>query len=554
MHRPTRILVTLALLTTIALPATARAQSTPPKVKVVLQSADALLKDIKLILDLTSPAEQKQWANIKGIIDTFLFGIDQTKPIGFTITLKEGDDDYYLALPITNLKEFISDNLGGFDITARKITTSSYKLLEQKKPVGYMRYQKRYVTIDVDRTAANAVFNGPVAAAALLAKQHSLSATVKNKPDEIEGRRAAFTKVKTNLLAAVKPRTNETPEQLALRRETLALQLREGERFFAESETLSLGFRLDPKTKQAHLDINLAALPDTDLDKAINELANTPSHFANVSRADDSILSFRINHPLDAFRRASLQSVLAATQKAIQANIAGTASATDAQKAASNTALNTVVTVIQSTLAKGLLDAFIQVTPTPAGGNVMVAGIRTNQGQQLRAALVAIPDSTEPTDVQLDSEKIGDVTLHVVTVPAKLRADFASIFGDATTMLVGTSDNAAWCAAGPGALEALKAAIDEQAAQPAPDKADPAFFDLAIQLGPWIQALDKRMGTAGEVDDRKLAIKAFADGQDTLELKLQRVDNRVVGRTTLGTGVLRFLGKKVAEFSKENLE
>ncbi len=553
-HRPTRILVTLALLTTIALPATARAQSTPPKVKVVLQSADALLKDIKLILDLTSPAEQKQWANIKGIIDTFLFGIDQTKPIGFTITLKEGDDDYYLALPITNLKEFISDNLGGFDITARKITTSSYKLLEQKKPVGYMRYQKRYVTIDVDRTAANAVFNGPVAAAALLAKQHSLSATVKNKPDEIEGRRAAFTKVKTNLLAAVKPRTNETPEQLALRRETLALQLREGERFFAESETLSLGFRLDPKTKQAHLDINLAALPDTDLDKAINELANTPSHFANVSRADDSILSFRINHPLDAFRRASLQSVLAATQKAIQANIAGTASATDAQKAASNTALNTVVTVIQSTLAKGLLDAFIQVTPTPAGGNVMVAGIRTNQGQQLRAALVAIPDSTEPTDVQLDSEKIGDVTLHVVTVPAKLRADFASIFGDATTMLVGTSDNAAWCAAGPGALEALKAAIDEQAAQPAPDKADPAFFDLAIQLGPWIQALDKRMGTAGEVDDRKLAIKAFADGQDTLELKLQRVDNRVVGRTTLGTGVLRFLGKKVAEFSKENLE
>ncbi len=67
-HRPTRILVTLALLTTIALPATARAQSAPPKVKVVLQSADALLKDIKLILDLTSTTEQKQWDNINDII------------------------------------------------------------------------------------------------------------------------------------------------------------------------------------------------------------------------------------------------------------------------------------------------------------------------------------------------------------------------------------------------------------------------------------------------------------------------------------------------------
>jgi len=551
-HRPTRILVTLALLTTLALPAPARAQSTPPEVKIVLQSTDAALKDIKLLLDLTSKVEQKQWINVKDVIETFLFGIDTKKPVSINVILDSKEEEFHFVLPVSNLKKFIANNLEGFDYTVRKISPTLYRLSENKKILAYMRYQNSYVTIDGNRNHVNAVFNPTAATAALLAKQHTLSATIKNSADGQDARRDKIVEIKNNLLAAIKPRKNETREQIALRRELTELLWGEAGRFFAESEALSLGFRIDRKTKQAHLDIDLVALSDTDLEKAINDLANTPSHFTNVSRADDSILSFRINHPLDAFRRTSLQAVLAAIQQASQAEIDRTASATDAQKANSKTALNSVVTVIQSTLAKGLLDAFIQVTPTATGAHVMVAGIRTHKGQQLRAALVALPNSTAPTNVQLDSETIGDVTLHVVTVPAKLRADFASIFGDATTLLVGTSDNAAWCAAGPGALEALKAAINEQADQPAPDKSDPTFFDLAIKLSPWIQALDKRMGTKGEVSDRKLAIKAFAGGQDTLELKLQRVDNRVVGRTTLGTGVLRFLGKKFAEFSKEN--
>jgi len=37
-------------------------------------------------------------------------------------------------------------------------------------------------------------------------------------------------------------------------------------------------------------------------------------------------------------------------------------------------------------------------------------------------------------------------------------------------------------------------------------------------------------------------------------LQLRREGNRVVGHTTLGTGILRFLGKKMAQFSKDNFE
>ena len=555
MPRLTRILYSLALVFALALPGTTRAQDAAPKVKITLESANQVLADLKLLSDLTTKTEQKQWNNIEAIIDTFLFGIDKTKPIGVTVTFNGAEEEIGFALPVSNFKEFVRNNLGGFDINTRKIAPGLYRLSEKKKTLAYMRYQKRYVTINNKRALVNAVYVAKKATAALLAKKHSLAATIRNKAGGEAARRKSFGLIRKNLIAAVKARKNESAEELALRREVLGFQLGEAERFVAESESLDLGFRVDPKTKQATLDIDLAAIPDSELDKSIRGLAVTPSHFANVPRDKASILAFRVHHPLDKFRRASLQLVLAATHKATQAEISRTPSVTDAQKAASTKALNSLVAVVQTTLAKGLLDGFVQVRPAQGGANVLVAGIRTDQGQQIRNALKAIPQSTVPTDVDLNSEEISGISIHVVTVPAKLKGDFAAIFGNEKTLLIGTSNNAAWCAAGPGALKALKDAITAQA-KPAPnkDKASPLVVDLAITVGPWIKALHRRMGTKGDVEDRKLAIKAFAQGQDTVTLQLRREGNRVVGHTTLGTGILRFLGKKMAQFSKENFE
>ena len=52
----------------------------------------------------------------------------------------------------------------------------------------------------------------------------------------------------------------------------------------------------------------------------------------------------------------------------------------------------------------------------------------------------------------------------------------------------------------------------------------------------------------------EVTIAAFAEGHDTVELRLSRKGPRVTGRISLGTDILRFLGKKLAEFSKENFE
>mgnify|MGYP001181162798 CR=1 FL=1 len=552
----------LALL--LGLPRVAVAQEDPvksaPTVHAVLQSADGILVDLKTLLDLTSPTEKKQWENVEGIIETFLFGIDRTKPVGVEIILGGDEERFRFALPIDNLKTFVDENLGGFEITSRRIGNGLYRLSEQKDTLGYMRVAKGYATISEQRAEVSVAVTPQAKMPELLAKRYGLAARISNKAGGEAARRRAFQPVRRNLLAATKAKKGESADSLAFRKTFLGFELSEAERFFAESQSLTTGLKLDKQAKAAFIDIDLTALAGSSLDKSIKELGTSPSHFHSVPRSDDAILSGRLHHPLDAFRRTGLTAVLASARAAIHDEIQQKAEATDAQKAASIKLLDTVVAVTQSGLDKGYLDSFLDVRPAPTGNHVMVGAIRTVQGARLREALAAAPASTLAANVTLDTEKAGNVQIHSIAVPATYQSDFESLFGKSNTLLIGTSDDAAWCAAGPGALEALKTAIAAQATvQDA--KADPVFVDLQVKLGPWLKLLDARLadakpGTpaAESAADRKLALSAFAAGGDTLGLQLRRKGDGVVGRTTLGTGVLRFLGKVIAKFSKENFE
>jgi len=551
--RTTRILSSLLLLTIFALPRVARAQESAPKVSAVFHSAKRILTDLKLLSDLTTKTEQKQWENIEAIIETFLFGIDRRKPLGIQVILDGDEERFQFALPLTSLKEFVDENLGGFEISARRIGTGLYRLSEQKETLGYMRHSKGYVSISEQRAEVATVPDPRSTMAALLAKKYSLSATINNSAGQQAARRKSFRPIRENLLAAVKAKKGEAADDLALKKELLQFELGEAERFLVESKSLTAGFYVNPETTQAILDIDLTAIADTGLAKSIQGLSTTPSHFAGIPRAKTAILSGRIHHPLDSFRQTGLQGVLTAARNAIHGDIQRKAAATDAQKAASTEVLDTVVAVMQSALTKGLLDGFVEVRPAEGGVNVMVAGIRTVEGQRLRAALAAIPNSTFATDVTLDSTKAGEVTIHQVTVPADLHTDFAALFGDSQIILVGTSADAAWCAAGPGAIDALKAAITSRA-DSANEKVDPVFVDLAIKVGPWLKVLDNQLAADEASADRKMALKAFAQGKDMVQLQLWREGTRVLGRTTLGTGILRFFGKQMAKFSKENFE
>jgi hypothetical protein len=82
----------------------------------------SLKADLKSVLDLTLPAEQTQWENIEGYIDTFSIGIDEARPVYVNILTGVKPNAILLWIPLTAkqqlFKEF-RENLEslGYEVT-----------------------------------------------------------------------------------------------------------------------------------------------------------------------------------------------------------------------------------------------------------------------------------------------------------------------------------------------------------------------------------------------------------------------------------------------------
>ena len=71
------------LLTTAFGPAAAAIAQSPQDARITISHPGfgSLKADLKTLIDLTLPAEQSQWENIEGYIDTFAIGIDDGRPV-----------------------------------------------------------------------------------------------------------------------------------------------------------------------------------------------------------------------------------------------------------------------------------------------------------------------------------------------------------------------------------------------------------------------------------------------------------------------------------------
>lgn len=72
-----------------------------------------LKKDLKSLLDLGTPAEQKQWSNIEDFIDTFVAGIDGSRPFQVQLLAGMTPSGYLTALPLDGGFQTFRDNVEG---------------------------------------------------------------------------------------------------------------------------------------------------------------------------------------------------------------------------------------------------------------------------------------------------------------------------------------------------------------------------------------------------------------------------------------------------------
>lgn len=542
----------LILLIGFFIPKTVIAESaSAPNISLVQISADGMIADLKyLVLDLAN--DKKGWSNLDELIPTFLDGIDQTRPMRIDILLGENQQERYrLILPISDLKDF-RNNLEVFEISSKKQRNGPYKL--GNLFVGFMKYLKnfKYVIISEKLDEVDAIKDPLQRVQELLNKKYDFSALITNEKEGVDARKKTMDNTRKQLLAAIKKKKDESKSAFDLRKLAFTHQMDELERLFSEAQKMILGWTTDTAKNEGRFEFTLNAIEGTSLENSIKEFAKTPSYFVNVPVKQDGILNGRIIHPLDKMRKENISAFYKLLLPSLQERITNNKDLSEEQKTAGNKVAELVIQMLDAGREASLIDAFIDTNSSGDGQYAMLGGIRSKDGAKLKEIIELLPKLLIKQTVELDVVKEDNLNIHKIVINEKYQAGFYDLFGSGEALYFGSTPEALWMAAGPKAIERIKAATKLVAEAP-PKEVSPNVIELNVKVLPWLKMVNKLRGDKGNPKMREMAITSLSSTDDAFKLVMKRKDDTIDGQATLDKGILKFIGKIIAKFSKETL-
>lgn len=560
-----------------------------PEIRAALLSGDELTADLKFLSELAGPQGVRGWKLLESFLAEIFAGTDTSKPAIFEIQVTPTGSDVRAYFPLQvvpgkPLGEKFLRNIDGIGIKSKKLVANFYQLGGGEKEIagsafnGFLRILAtpiNFAAIAKKRALLPANLGDPMkdkVVAELLAKKYDVGLLLKNdKADaaSIKARAADFQKVKDELNAGLKQAADALPEEFAVQKAFLDHNLGELSRFVSESSELTLGWTTDAPKKEARLDLELEAIPGTDLDASAKLLGQAPGMFSGVPRSKDAIFSGRIHFPLDGFRKSNFLGAMPLFRASADAKIAASKVHTDDQKAARKQAWKIWFDMLEDGANEGVLDGLVEVSQATGEKANLVFALKAKDGNAVKGILEQLPKINDGYKVQFDVEKVGDYAIHTLAIP-DTNEDVELLFGKGVSVHIAAGPKAWWVAIGPKSLDPLKKAIADSA-QPNAALAS-NFLTLFYRVGPWLELVDARrvrldakpsdvkLSDADLKDKkerathRKLALEILKKGKDTIETKLDAKNGRVTGSTRFDEGILEFIGSEIAKFSNETLK
>jgi len=533
-----------------------------PEIRGVLANSQLVIDRLETAMNLTTPNEKKQFQTLKDFIEVFLIGVDVNKPVRMDVLTSKNDTSYRLDVPVLNNKfqDFWKQNLVplGIPVQGYAKEPGLFRLGGNAGAAftGFMLYDPKqragYATIVEDAKQLPAR-TGPDPAAGvqdLLQANFDAALRLQNKAEGVDQRHAHFAKQKDKVLGKLKRDTDESASDFNLRKFAAGIQFDESERLYSEAKDVLFGAMVDPAKAQAKGTFRLEALPDTSLDKAVALLGQNPSRFAGIPRGEGAATTGRINFALDEFRQQHLVELNAKLRENEVEEVDENKDWSAEEKEAGKQFLNGFFDLIDEGLKAGVIDGFIEMTKGENNVYTVVGGLKSPDATKWVPVFAIMPKLHNGPAYKENVGEHADVTFHEITLTQEQHPDFVELFGDGR-LLFGTSKTALWYAAGPNAEETLKKSIDQAAEE---GQADPAFVSFRGELLPGLRILDRRLGTSGFDKFRNLALEAFKDGDGRTTIELVRNGNAIDGSLLLEKGILRLVGKALADFSAQNLE
>ncbi|MFM9964380.1 MAG: hypothetical protein ACKV2Q_24525 [Planctomycetaceae bacterium] len=465
-------------------------------------------------------------------------GFDKDKPFGMLIFLRPGllPQPYPVTfVPVKHLADAIGTVSSG-PFKVKKVDDTHYDLIAGNQTF-YARLAGDYAWIATQADQLDYDFPDPLTITKRLADRYDVAIEF-NLTQVPEGMKHIFLDfLRASTETAIQQRDGEPNTAYQLRRLNALDTLDWLDQLLLQGERLTLGAKVDPKSKYATIELDVLAKRDSAFAKSLQDVAARPSYFANVVE-DDVPLTFSLSAMMTPQNQKRFAEFFEEAEQDIAGRLANVLEGkpaieakkpenaapppADAPKATGlpkskrgssgkppkakipvPPALHDVFESLRATAKTGHVDFFVQfIADSKSDGApqfTLLGGAKIADGTKFASGATEIlrqlKDRPGMARMDFGIDTHAGVTFHRIA-GGGLDSDPGAqeTFGSKPAVYVGVGSQAVWFALGqPDALSQLKLVIDRVNTEPVarPDKRDFIPFQFHMHMKKWIE-----LGTA----------------------------------------------------------
>lgn len=476
-------------------------------------------------------------------------GIDRTRPFGvmFYLPATFGTPIGTVYIPITNL----DDALQTIALQNGVITA-----VDGKKGYNDIRYGEnlRFRTrqvggylfmvgpdADGDETFLDKNFPDPVKLTSRLSSQFDLAVSLQIKNVTPTMKQVFLEFLKISAQAELQQRDGEPDSAYRLRRANGDSWLELVDRIVTQGEELTIGARMNPETRKANIDFEIAGSSDSKLAKFFQDMAGKRTHFGNLLQ-NPSTFTLSASWLLSDKQRPLMANFFEAAKKdlteaATKQNIEGVGKVTDP-----------LFKAFMATSDAGHMDLVAQLVGTEPGQFALIAGFKVigsrslpNQMSDLMQFIKDHPNNSELIEkLEIGTSEIDSFPVHRLPINPPDRPG-QRMFGESANLYFYTAPQALWFAfGGDTALDTLRDAVAQTALPQNPQQSrDRIPFMFVTHASNWLNV--------GEVEDegKKRVRDSFKNDNDALHVLVRPTDSGVRVRAEFEEGFIALMGRGI---------
>jgi len=556
------------------------------RISIVHPGFEPLQSDLKAIIGLTDAEEQKQWENIKDYIDMFQIGIDGSRPVRVDVLTGVTPTSYLIWIPLAtpedtkqNIADEFRDSLKAFGYeTVRDSKDKSLYEIQNTEGAGDtgwfrviadLKYGVFVMTTDRQdtqllRQVILKASDPRTDVEKILSSGASVGAELINlaeSADDQSRRRSASAELRKISMDIIQKRPEESTTEFDLRRHLMKSELDETERLMAEAREIRLLGTFHRDSSKASLTLHGSAISGTSLDETIRQMGVRPDAYAAIAKPDGSVMSVRLNHPIDKLRQGNVEEFLNLVKKDVDSRIDSSKELSAEEQTSTKSMLAGLMELTLDGIRTGHINALLESTVNEKNEFTVIGSVSVPQAARLNDILPLLEKSGKGNSAEMNVGKIGEMPVHRIQLAEGYVSLIDRVFGTHRDLFVVVDADRVWMAAGPGALEAMTAMIGKMG----PPAVSPTVLRAELHLLPWIKRLDDMAKEAPEkatkeekelqrsrARNRARALAAMKT-EDLVILEIKSTDGIVTGELSFDVGAMRFAGKMMSAFAKENM-